>query len=344
LPGRRPGLAIRGPGDQGTSPRGTGGSSTAGGGRALSAERGFQHEALFYGGHDEFLAGTVPFIRAGLESEEPILVAVGREKIRLIQSELGTDGEQVRFADMAELGTNPARIIPAWRDFVAEHAAEESRPRGIGEPIWPGRRPEEIVECQHHESLLNLVFDGGTGWSLLCPYDRDHLPGDVLEVARESHPTIAEAGRHAPSPAYSADSSGRPFIGPLTPAPAEADGFAFTRERIPELRHAVSDLALRAGLDETRVGDFALVISELATNTVRHGGGRGIARVWQEGGAVLCEVHDEGRLDEPLVGRDRPSPTQLGGRGLWLVNQVADLVQIRSNETGSIIRARMEIG
>ncbi|MGH2956965.1 MAG: anti-sigma factor RsbA family regulatory protein [Solirubrobacterales bacterium] len=309
----------------------------------MSAANGFHHEALLYGGEDEFLAGTIPFIRAGLEAEEPILVAAGRARLRLLQSELGGDGKRIRFTDMVELGTNPARIIPAWRDFVAEHAVEGRRVRGIGEPIWPGRRPDEIVECQHHESLLNLTFDGGTPWKLLCPYDRDGLPADVIAGARATHPSVSEAGAQRPSDSYEADSSGRPFVGPLTPAPLEAEGFAFSREQVPALRREISGMAARAGLDQGRVADFALVVSELATNSVRHGGGRGIARVWREDGALLCEIHDEGRMEEPLVGRWRPSPEQLGGRGLWLVNQVSDLVQIRSNPAGTIIRVRMEI-
>ena len=58
---------------------------------------------------------------------------------------------------MAVLGHNPARIIPAWRDFADAHAGPI---RGIGEPIWPGRGADELVECQLHESLLNVAFDG----------------------------------------------------------------------------------------------------------------------------------------------------------------------------------------
>ena len=32
--------------------------------------------------------------------------------------------------------------------------------RGIGEPIWADRRPDELDECQLHESLINLAFAG----------------------------------------------------------------------------------------------------------------------------------------------------------------------------------------
>jgi anti-sigma regulatory factor (Ser/Thr protein kinase) len=53
---------------------------------------------------------------------------------------------------------------------------------------------------------------------------------------------------------------------------------------------------------------------------------------------LLCEVQDEGQIDTPLVGRSRPSPEARNGRGMWLVNQLCDLVQIRSASSGSVVR------
>ena len=48
-----------------------------------------------------------------------------------------------------------------------------------------------------------------------------------------------------------------------------------------------------------------------------------------------------GRLEDPLVGRARPTPTQDHGRGLWLVHQLCDLVQLRSGEAGTVARVSM---
>ena len=126
----------------------------------------FHHEALLYEGPDDFLAGALPFIREGLERGEPVLVAVGAEKIAALRDALGPS--DAAFVDMAVLGHNPARIIPAWRDFRARH---DGPIRGIGEPIWAGRGGAELVECQLHEALLNLAFDGADEFRLLCPYD-----------------------------------------------------------------------------------------------------------------------------------------------------------------------------
>jgi hypothetical protein len=54
-------------------------------------------------------------------------------------------------------------------------------------------------------------------------------------------------------------------------------------------------------------------------------------------------VSDAGHFDDPLVGRIRPTPVQLYGRGLWLVNQFCDLVQIRSAGDGSVVRVHMRL-
>jgi hypothetical protein len=36
-------------------------------------------------------------------------------------------------------------------------------------------------------------------------------------------------------------------------------------------------------------------------------------------------------------------PEQLHGRGLWVVNQVCDLVQIRSSNAGNVVRLHMRL-
>ena len=118
----------------------------------------FVHDALLYAGESEFLEGTVSFIRAGVAAEEPTLVVVSAAKIAKLRTALDGEAGQVLFADMAAVGTNPARIIPAWRRFVDQHSSGGRPLRGIGEPIWPERSAHELVECQRHESLLNLAF------------------------------------------------------------------------------------------------------------------------------------------------------------------------------------------
>ena len=178
--------------------------------RTVAGTAAFRHEALLYAGPDGFLDGALPFVRAALHAEEPILVMVGPAKIDLLCEALGGDARDIAFADMQEVGANPARIIPAWRDFVDERGA-----------------------------------------------------------------------------------------------------------------------------------DLVLAVNEVATNSVLHGGGEGDLLVWIERDAVVCELRDSGRFDHPLAGRVRPEPGRVGGHGLWLANQVCDLVQVRSFPTGTVVRLHL---
>src|SRR5215210_5014019 len=123
-----------------------------------SCRHGYRHEALFYEGDDDLLGGLVPFLREGIEREEPTLVVLAAPKIRALRDALGGDAHDIHFADMAEVGANPARIIPAWQAFLDGHAVPGRGMRGVGEPIWAERTAPELAECQRHEALLNLCF------------------------------------------------------------------------------------------------------------------------------------------------------------------------------------------
>lgn len=309
---------------------------------AVTETAAFQHELLLHDGPDEFLAAAVPYLRAALEAEEPALVAVGPERTAALRGELGADAERIGFAEMRSLGRNPARIIPLWRDFVDGHAAGGRTPRGIGEPIWAGRTEHELDECGRHECLLNVAFDGAPGWSLLCPYDTSTLPDEVLEGALRCHPFSSADGGAEPNVAWVHDAAGH-FAGVLPVRPPEAAVLEFGRDGLGRVRQLVGSCAEGAGLAPEAVSDLVTAASELAANSVAHGGGKGTAWVWADAADVVVEVADAGLIAEPLAGRRRPQVAQHGGRGLWIANLLCDLVQVRSGDEGTVVRLRMSL-
>jgi anti-sigma regulatory factor (Ser/Thr protein kinase) len=305
----------------------------------------FHHEAFFYGDPDEFLAGTVPFLRGALEAGEPTLVAVGPARVRALKAEFDGDEGQIRFVDMEQLGRNPARIIPFWRQFIDEHGGQNRPISGVGEPVWSGRSAAEVDECQRHESLLNYAFWDGPAWRLLCPYDSAALEDEVLDVAHASHSSVSgSGGREDDAAGADLDPRGaKPFSGGLPVRPASATAFAFDRATLHDARVLVADEARRFRLSSDREFDLVAAVGELTANSVLHGGGEGTLSVWTESGALLVEVEDGGRIEAPLTGRLPPAPSQEGGRGLWIANQLCDLVQIRSGSEGTAIRIRMKL-
>jgi len=302
----------------------------------------FRHEALLYAGMDGFLAGTLPFVHGALEDEEPILVAVGADKIASLRSELGAGADGVAFADMALIGANPGRIIPAWRQFANRHARPGRSLRGIGEPIWAGRSPAELVECQRHESLLNFAFADTPAFRLMCPYDTSALGADVLEEAERSHPHVVEDGLYRDSTTCrDLDAVAAPFDAGMPESPPGADELSFGAEGSSPVRGFVARVAERAGLRRQQVGDLVLAVAEITGNSVVHGGGRGVVRAWEQPEGVVVDVEDRGRIEDPLAGRRRPATAQVGGWGLWLANQLCDLVQVRTFARGSLVRLHM---
>ena len=260
----------------------------------------FSHEALLYEGPDGLLAGTLPFIREGLERDEPVLVAVGADKIERLRGALGA--ERVEFADMAVLGHNPARIIPAWHDFLAATAA---RVRGIGEPIWAGRSAAELVECQLHEALLNVAFAESRGFRAAVPLRRRRRSTRASCTRRAA--AIRRQRRSRATPSATPSGCWRRSSRRCRRRPRSARLLGFELDTVGDVRRLTR--AVRGGARARPREDLVLAVDELAANSIRHGGGRGILRIWRDGGTLVCEVRDRGRIGDPLAGRHVPEPS-----------------------------------
>jgi anti-sigma regulatory factor (Ser/Thr protein kinase) len=206
-----------------------------------------------------------------------------------LRDELNGDADRVLFADMAHVGSNPARIIQAWQDFLDQHATAANRLWGIGEPF------------------------------------------------------VREAGVLRTSTSYpGAAALSAPFDDPLPDPPDTPALYIFQVGGLRETRSWVAARADAAGLPAERTADLLLALNEIATNSLTHGGG-GTVSVWRQDATVVCALHDGGRITDPLVGRRRPAEDALGGRGLWIANQVCELVQVRTFATGTTVRLHMHV-
>lgn len=115
----------------------------------------------------------------------------------------------------------------------------------------------------------------------------------------------------------------------------------FTLQDLHAVRALVTGHAARFGLSEERASSFVLAVHEVAANSVQHGGGHGILRLWQDGDLLICEVRDRGVIDPARFEAAPPPPEQTAGRGLWLARQLCDLVELRAGPTGSVVRLQI---
>jgi len=142
----------------------------------------------------------------------------------------------------------------------------------------------------------------------------------------------------------------RPTAGAVAPSgfsglPGSADdimSYPYTTD-LAAIRAVVQRHAVKAGLSEARAIDLVLAVSEVAGNTVRHAKSPGQLQIWCDAKQIICQLHDEGVITDPLAGRRRPSLEARGGHGLWIVNEVCDQVDILSDETGTTIRMHMDL-
>ncbi|MET9701005.1 sensor histidine kinase [Streptomyces sp. NPDC006529] len=303
----------------------------------------FVHPALFYRDTEEYVVGVGGFVRAALHAGEPVLVAVPGPHLDALRGSLGaTPGaDGIDFVDMTEFGRNPGRILAGLQEFADRHPGRA--PRIVGEPIWPARSAAEVREATRHEALINTAFAGRPA-TILCPYDTEGLHPRIVADARRTHPTLIEDGRGALSPAY----TDAPVVcadcdEPL-PEPRAADVvLEYSAGDLARVREHTQAWARGTALGPARRGDLVLAVSEAAANSLAHGGGSGTLRLWTtDTGAVVAEVHDGGRLKDPLAGRRRPPlASGDGGRGLWMIHQLCDLVEVRALDAGLTLRLHM---
>lgn len=294
---------------------------------------GFRHEALPYRGIEGFVQAAAPVVLDAIGRGDPVLVAVPGGNVEALRQALPddtVDNGQVAFVDMVAAGRNPARSVSLWHRFARQPSPSEHR-LGIAELLWTERTAEEITECQHAEAVLNLAL-AGSSLTLTCAYDTAALATTDVREAAQHHLGIVSMFADVRFPQF-------PLAEPPT---AQSVDYQFGTGDLRRIREYVGTEATACLVDRLQIHDLVLAVNELATNSIRHGGGHGRLCVWRTPDSLICEVSDAGFLDQALAGMCQPTTTGEGGAGMWLVHQVCDLVQVRSSEqNGTDVRLTM---
>ncbi len=121
------------------------------------------------------------------------------------------------------------------------------------------------------------------------------------------------------------------------------------REDAAVVAAAARSFAAQAGLGSRQCAELALVASELATNVVRHGGGRGTLELREEEAWLELRALDEGPgMEDPerlWTGRSDPSrpppPGHSLGEGGAAIRRLSDEVWVGNRACGGLeVRAR----
>jgi anti-sigma regulatory factor (Ser/Thr protein kinase) len=308
---------------------------------ADAPDGGLRHVAFFYRDRADRQTQILSLVRAGLARGEPTFVALPGDAASLVAEQLDAEPGELQCADITGTGRNPARLIPELRAFIDKHA--DQRVLVVGEACWPGRSPAELREATRHEALMNLAFAQSAA-TITCAYDATRLPPSAITDATRTHPEYLADGepvtapRHRPTWEVPSDCD-RPL--PPSAAAAGAESLAYDTDLAP-VRRLVERHARGASLGPDRVADLVLAASEVAANTLDHTSAGGTFQIWCDGDEIICQVQDGGWITDPLAGRVRRGPDGRG-HGLYLVNQVCDLVELRTAPGGTTIRMHMRV-
>jgi hypothetical protein len=312
-------------------------------GAPARARQSYRHEAFLWDHSRQFTEAMVSFVEDGLARDEPVMTVLVQEHTEWLRAALGKQAREVTFLDMGDIGRNPARIIPTWQAWLDQHEGRHRPTRGIGEPIWAGRRPTEIEECQLHEALLNVAFDPETPFWLICPYDSGRLAPSVIAQAHRTHHALFDTAGYRGSTAYEGGALvSALFTADLPPLLLDDAGSGahvesrFTDHNAQDVFALVTQQAYAAELWSDRAIDLARAVRRLVRSALARGAGQVVVRLWNQPDGLVCELVDRTVIDDVLVGRRAP----LGDEddALWSANQTCDLVQLRSGAAGTTVR------
>lgn len=302
---------------------------------------GLQHRALFYRGCQEYLDSLLPFITDGVAAEQPVLVMVPGPNLAALRAGLGRSATRVSMNEMEVVGRNPGRLCAMVSNFIEEHPRVPVRV--VGEPIWPSRRPSEYPACVQHEAVSNRMFAGVSGIGV-CPYDAAQLHPGILADARCTHPVLWQAGSpEQTSTTYAPDAAWARYNQPLSGHPSPVRHTVRGLDGLGGVRAFALAYAEWFGLSRDTATALELIANELATGSLMHAAGPCRLALWQHDGDVVCEARDRGHLDDPLAGRRSYDSDTGRGRGLGVVNGLADLVRIHTTAEETTIHAHLRL-
>ncbi len=315
--------------------------------RGPSSDRRFRHDSLFYDDDEQLARLAAPFVRAGLDAGEAVVLTTTPRATRVLCEAVGHHPLLHVTERSDAYRTRTPTAIAAFRSLADELTAEGvSRVRVVGEVDF-GATERDWLEWQRYESVINEALAPWPLWGL-CVFDTQRLAAPLLESALATHPALVGPDGRAVNPRFVAPADYLRSLPvpdePLEDTPPRLD--APDVADFAELRHAVARELTAVGGDDDLVADFGLAVDEMVSNAVRHGRPPVSLRLWTTADRIVCTIGDGGPgWDDPFAGYGPAHGDDLsrGGMGLWLARQLCDHVDITGGPDGTGVRVRLTV-
>jgi hypothetical protein len=275
-----------------------------------------EHVALVHRGPEELAELVVDDLVAAVDRGEAVLASLPLASWRPLEARLGAAATGVRWLEASDRYATPAGAMTALCRFTAD-ALDAGAPAvwSLGTLHFDGSAAD--AAWVRYEHAVNAVL-ADLPLRAVCTFDLDHTPANALRCAAAAHDRV-EGG--------AIDGHADGHVPPLAPVPPPEAPPLVDVEVVTAVaaRTAITD-ALAGSVPNETEHDLRLVVSELATNALRHGRAPARLLVWRAAGSVVVQVRDDGPgIADPFADLRPPRPGSTGGRGLNICAQVARL-------------------
>jgi anti-sigma regulatory factor (Ser/Thr protein kinase) len=307
---------------------------------------GARHAAVVYDSDEDLRGRVLPYLRAGIETGEDVVVIVSHQAEQALRSGLGKHAARIRWGlpDMSygHLG----RASETIRGFFTRQRSARAPTRLLAENDTNGR-PGRAAACLRADAAANDLY-GGFGFPWACLYDRRRHPAEVLADVALVHPLLlGSGGRLSGNAAYvRPESYLAAHPGPLSqvPRPPDLDTELAGLGGLAAARHQVADVALALGLGPEECRRAEVAAGEVIANAFKHGVAPCRIRVWRDHRAVLVRIDDHGEgAAVTTAGFRPPDPRRGSGAGLWIARQFSDIVQVGVGPAGTSVELQFPL-
>jgi MEDS: MEthanogen/methylotroph, DcmR Sensory domain len=313
-----------------------------------------QHVVQFYAREHELAAGVGQYLADGLADGCAVVVVATPAHRLAFENYLGGAGVDVSAAraDRRYQAIDAAALLRRFAESgqvdVASFEAEVGRVIRSAAAAGAVRVYGEMVALLWDAGQLNATLELEALWNdlardipfaLYCGYPESPAAGSEHRAA------VAEVCRlHAAVVGVPPAVARPPRVGPATARPGGTRSFPQDRDAPRAARHFALEL-LRSWRVEQRCGinlasDVAIVVSELATNAVRHARSGFTVSLTLAGDAVWIRVED-GR---PLAGLHGDPPLPVSpDHGLGLVHAVSARWGVQPADGGKTVWAELPL-
>ena len=277
-----------------------------------------RHNAFVYDSDEEYVARAVPFLKGGLEAGQGAIVAHTKAGMAMMRDALGAQAAVVTFVDVSSAYTRPARTLAGYHKVYAEQLKKTPKLRAVAD-VQFGRDPREWDLWTGYEAVFNRSFGHLPVW-VLCTYNANGTPDPIIEGAWQTHPEVADRTGWTTSGLYEDPDQ---LLRRVTPSPEplpQLRSIPFGRD-IEQIRERLAAELIVEGLGEAKTLETLLAATEIATNSIQHGGCIEDIRIGRAHGRIVCEIIDRGPgFDDPAAGY--LAPRNGIGSGLWIARQL----------------------